>query len=403
MELQAAIPFEDLVTFSEEKSGLASDIAASLLSRLPGDFQAMAAMGDFGVYDRLGLKVSREEACISSLYKQAASANGGECRVYYEGAPVIPGTYNNVTASSCQAFCNLNANCSSFSFCGNSCYLKQACIVDGEPLVNATTWTDGCVTYWKQCRQLEGYQVTERLVKEQGMEIENVITDSLGICADACNSNPDCKSFSFYAQSRGCHLKAKCVEPTDALIPPDDPANVYRTFYRCCTCTTTTSTTTSSPWQSLARALAFEGAGAEPGTYEGSYSVSDCQMFCNAHPDCNSFTLCGSSCYLKTLCVTTELALVSADGWNGCVTHFRPCEVTTTEVTTTEVTTTSTNTSVTTMETSTTPGITTIPSNQSEGSVTTTPSTEPTDDGGYLVNSARAMSVACVALVILSG
>eukprot|EP00913_Durusdinium_trenchii_P027131 g25458.t1 len=70
MELQAAIPFEDL-----EKSGLASDIAASLLSRLPGDFQAMAAMGDFGVYDRLGLKVSREEACISSLYKQAASAN----------------------------------------------------------------------------------------------------------------------------------------------------------------------------------------------------------------------------------------------------------------------------------------------------------------------------------------
>lgn len=62
-------------------------------------------------------------------------------------------------------------------------------------------------------------------------------------------------------------------------------------------------------------------------------------------------------------------------------------EVTTTEVTTTEVTTTSTNTSVTTMETSTTPGITTIPSNQSEGSVTTTPSTEPTDDGGYLVET----------------
>ena len=57
----------------------------------------------------------------------------------------------------------------------------------------------------------------------------------------------------------------------------------------------------------------------------GQTEVSDCQMFCNAHPDCNSFTLCGSSCYLKTLCVTTELALVSADGWNGCVTHFRPC------------------------------------------------------------------------------
>ena len=50
------------------------------------------------------------------------------------------------------------------------------------------------------------------------MEIENVITDSLGICADACNSNPDCKSSSFYAQSRGCHLKVRKIGRLRAMI-----------------------------------------------------------------------------------------------------------------------------------------------------------------------------------------
>jgi len=39
------------------------------------------------------------------------------------------------------------------------------------------------------------------------VEIENVMTDNLGVCATACDENPGCNSFSFYAPSRGCHLK----------------------------------------------------------------------------------------------------------------------------------------------------------------------------------------------------
>lgn len=96
---------------------------------------------------------------------------------------------------------------------------------------NATTYTGNCVTWWKTCEALRDYQVTPRLVLEQGTEIENVVTDDLGACAAACNGNPQCNSFSFYAPSRGCHLKAygdasftnrreaKCVESTDALVP----------------------------------------------------------------------------------------------------------------------------------------------------------------------------------------
>lgn len=268
-------------------------------------------------------------------------------KVLYEGDPVIPGTYDNVTALQCQAYCNLNANCSSFSFCGSSCYLKKACIMDHEPLVDNASWNGECVTYWKRCSALEGYEVTERLLSEQGVEIENVMTDNLGVCATACDENPGCNSFSFYAPSRGCHLKAKCVEATDALIPVDSPAAVYRTFYRCCTCSSTTTTSTMSPWQSLPRAVAFEGAGATPGTYEG-YTVSDCQILCDANPYCNSFTFCSSSCYMKEQCILGGEELVPVDGWNGCVTHYNPCPVTSTSTSTGTISTiTATRTSTT--------------------------------------------------------
>jgi len=310
-------------------------------------------------------------------------------RVFYEGDPVIPGTYDNVTALQCQAYCNLNANCSSFSFCGNSCYLKKACIMDYEPLVNATTWTDGCVTYWKRCSELEGYEATERLLAEQGVEIQNIQTDSLAVCATACDENAGCKSFSFYAPSRGCHLKAKCVEPTDALIPAD-PAAVYRTFYRCCTCTTSTTTSTPSPWASLSRVVAFEGAGATPGTYEG-YAVSDCQSFCDANPYCNSFTFCSGSCYMKETCITGGEELVPADGWNGCVTHYNPCPVTSTSTSTetiSSITATMTSTTINGTTSSTTGSVTMTTGFattlfNSSGDVPdggTTPGGEPLDD-----------------------
>ncbi|CAJ1425265.1 unnamed protein product [Effrenium voratum] len=253
-----------------------------------------------------------------------------ERRVLYEGAPVIPGTYDNVTAWQCQAFCNANANCSSFSFCGSSCYLKQACLAGGEALVNASTYTGNCVTHYKQCSSLEGYLVKERLLLQQGLEIENVMTDDLGVCAEACNQNSQCKSFSFYANSKGCHLKSKCVEPDDEMVPEGDPAAVYRTFYRCCSCTTTTSTTTFSPWRVLDRALLYEGVPVEPGVFsDRTYTVSECRSICDGNQSCHSFSFCGSACYMKQLCATEELELVPVESWNGCATHYKPCGLTT--------------------------------------------------------------------------
>jgi len=246
-------------------------------------------------------------------------------RVEYEGAPVNPGTFDNVTAKQCEAFCNGNSTCNSFSYCGSSCYLKQACIVDGEALVNASLWTDGCVTYYKSCSALAPYTAMPRLLLEQGAEIDNVMTDNLGTCAEACNSNPQCKSFTFFAPSRGCHLKDKCVESGDALVAEDSPAAVYRSFYRCCTCTTTTTTTTESPWQVLPRALEFEGIPVIPGTYEGAHTVQQCQAFCDSNSSCRSVTFCDAGCYLKQRCASLDQPLVPVEGWNGCVTYYKPC------------------------------------------------------------------------------
>lgn len=36
-----------------------------------------------------------------------------------------------------------------------------------HPQVDNASWNGECVTYWKRCSALEGYEVTERLLSEQ--------------------------------------------------------------------------------------------------------------------------------------------------------------------------------------------------------------------------------------------
>ena len=36
-----------------------------------------------------------------------------------------------------------------------------------DPQVDNASWNGECVTYWKRCSALEGYEVTERLLSEQ--------------------------------------------------------------------------------------------------------------------------------------------------------------------------------------------------------------------------------------------
>eukprot|EP00931_Biecheleriopsis_adriatica_P001087 TRINITY_DN101296_c0_g1_i1.p1 TRINITY_DN101296_c0_g1~~TRINITY_DN101296_c0_g1_i1.p1 ORF type:complete len:261 (+),score=21.43 TRINITY_DN101296_c0_g1_i1:72-785(+) len=170
-----------------------------------------------------------------------------ERMVRYEGDPVPNASFDGLSAEQCEERCDNRSLCNSFTYCsGNGwsgCYLKEACIVESEPLVNETNW-NGCVTYYKNCSAVDPY-LAMTLIVSQGHNLEDLKTANLGTCAEACTRHPSCNSFTFYAPSLGCHLKDKCVDPDEKTHDPSNPASVYRTFYRPCAAPTSTNAPTT--------------------------------------------------------------------------------------------------------------------------------------------------------------
>jgi len=91
-----------------------------------------------------------------------------------------------------------------------------------------------CAGVFQQCGQVR-YDATKRVVMDEGMSLAHHIDRyySLKECKSLCNAMPACNSFAYLPGE--CHLKDKCVHPSDPIVAATRKyKSRYRTYFKGC-------------------------------------------------------------------------------------------------------------------------------------------------------------------------